>query len=145
MSHPRRFHILLVDDDPPDAFLTMIAIRESKFTSQVHHVDSGPAALSFLRRDLQKYALAPRPDLILLDLNMPVMTGHQVLTEIKSDDALKEIPVIVLSTSESPTEARDCYREGANTFISRPLEIENLFRAITCVEEYWFSVAFQPA
>lgn len=143
-SSSRPFQILLVEDDPADAFLARTAIRQAKVVCQVHHVAGGEDAIAFLRRKGPKHNEAPRPDLVLLDLNMPGMNGRDVLTEIKSDTLLKDIPVVVLTTSDAASDIQSCYRAGANSFVTKPVDLDGFLDAMRSIEDYWFAVVRLP-
>ncbi|RJF84224.1 response regulator [Azospirillum cavernae] len=137
------FDILLVEDDPADAGLAKRALREGRILCRVSHVRDGVEAMDFLRRKDQ-FAGAPRPDLILLDLNMPRMDGRAVLQELKADSDLKTIPVVILTTSDVDRDVNASYLLGANSFITKPMDMDAFFDAIKSVEEYWFRVVRLP-
>lgn len=137
------FDILLVEDDPADAGLAKRALREGRILCRVSHVRDGVEAMDFLRRKDQ-FASAPRPDLILLDLNMPRMDGRAVLQELKADSDLKTIPVVILTTSDVDRDVNASYLLGANSFITKPMDMDAFFDAIKSVEEYWFRVVRLP-
>lgn len=138
------FQILLIEDDPADARLAQIALRDAKVVSTVHHVRDGVEALEFLRRKPPEFANAPRPDLVLLDLNMPRMDGRQVLQSIKSDPDLKTIPVVVLTTSDVDRDIAASYSLGANSFVTKPMDVDEFCAVIRGIESYWFSVVRLP-
>ena len=138
------FHILLVDDEIADAQLTIMGLRDAKVPSQVHHVLSGAAMLEFLFESEIASSSLPRPDLILLDLNMPEMSGHEVLTRVKENFAFRDIPLIVFSTSDDPRTIQYCYRNGANSYICKPATVSENFRAMNIMVEYWAAVASTP-
>ncbi|WP_298376912.1 response regulator [Azospirillum sp.] len=137
------FDILLVEDDPADAGLAKRALREGRILCRVSHVRDGVEAMEFLRRTDQ-FAGAPRPDLILLDLNMPRMDGRAVLQELKADPELKTIPVVILTTSDVDRDVNASYLLGANSFITKPMDMDAFFDAVKSVEEYWFRVVRLP-
>ncbi len=137
------FDILLVEDDPADAGLAKRALREGRILCRVSHVRDGVEAMDFLRRKDQ-FVGAPRPDLILLDLNMPRMDGRAVLQELKADSDLKTIPVVILTTSDVDRDVNASYLLGANSFITKPMDMDAFFDAIKSVEEYWFRVVRLP-
>ncbi|MBC7906278.1 MAG: response regulator [Rhodospirillaceae bacterium] len=139
-----QFHILLVEDDLGDAGLVKIALRRGVYPTQMHHVKNGTEALGFLRRIGAAYVGAPRPDLVLLDLNLPGRSGHEILEELKSDRSLRGIPVVVLSTSEAERDVLKSYQLGANSFVSKPMDIEDFSRAIHAVQDYWFRLVKLP-
>ncbi len=137
------FDILLVEDDPADAGLAKRALREGRILCRVSHVRDGVEAMEFLRRTDQ-FVGAPRPDLILLDLNMPRMDGRAVLQELKADPELKTIPVVILTTSDVDRDVNASYLLGANSFITKPMDMDAFFDAVKSVEEYWFRVVRLP-
>lgn len=139
-----RFDILLVEDDPGDAGLVRIALRKGTYDVTLHHVKDGVEAMAFLRRIGTDFAQAPRPDVMLLDLNLPGRSGHEILEEMKADAALRKIPVVVLSTSEAERDVMRAYQAGANSFVSKPMDVEDFTRAIHSIEDYWFQVAQLP-
>lgn len=138
------FDILLVEDDPGDAGLVRIAVRKGPHRVNIHHVKDGDEAMAFLRRTGGDFAQAPRPDIMLLDLNLPGRSGHEILEEVKSDTDLRKIPVVVLSTSEAERDVLRAYQAGANSFVSKPMDVEDFTRAIHSIENYWFEVAQLP-
>lgn len=135
--------ILLVEDNPGDVDLTMEALEEAKLRNSVHVARDGVEALQFLRRQ-GPHGGAPRPDLILLDLNMPRKDGREVLREIKEDPALKRIPVVVLTTSEAEEDVLDAYEYRANAYIVKPVDFEQFFRTIRSLEDFWLTVVRLP-
>jgi CheY-like chemotaxis protein len=138
------FDILLVEDDPGDAGLVKIAIRKSQRPHTVHHVKNGMDAMAFLRRIGPANLDAPRPDLIFMDLNLPGRSGHEILQEIKADPQLQSIPVVVLSTSEASRDVTRSYALGANSFITKPMEMERFSDTLVAVLDYWFGVVQLP-
>lgn len=146
MDEPQdTFHILLVEDDLGDAGLVRIALKRGIYPVTLHHVKNGGEALAFLRRIGADFRSAPRPALILLDLNLPGRSGHEILEELKGDRALRGIPVVVLSTSEAERDVAKAYQMGANSFLSKPMDVEDFSRAIHAVQDYWFRVVCLPA
>ena len=135
--------ILLVDDDPADVKLARRALRLGPFIDQVHVARDGVEALQFLRCE-GRFADAPRPDLVFLDLNMPRMGGRQVLGEIKSDDDLKAIPVVILSTSDSDMDIAASFLAQANAYITKPADNEEFNSALLSAVERWCTGA-EPA
>lgn len=135
--------ILLVEDSPTDALITREALRQARVLNRLHHVEDGYEALEFLRRQ-GAHANAPRPGLILLDLNLPKKSGIDVLHEIKCDPNLQTIPVVVLTTSRATTEVEAAYRQHANCFITKPVEFEDMARCICALENFWFSIVTLP-
>jgi CheY-like chemotaxis protein len=139
----KQLEILLVEDDPADVELTQWSMKESKIATKLHVVEDGIEALDFLRRD-GKYADAPRPDLILLDLNLPRMDGRTFLAEMRADDGLKSIPVVILTTSEAEEDVVKSYRLGANCYITKPVGLTEFTRVVNSIEEFWFTVVRLP-
>lgn len=137
------FNILLVDDEPGDIELTKLALADSQFRCQVTVAENGKEAMAVLRKE-GAYANAPTPDLMLLDLNMPQMNGREVLKQMKADAALSTVPVVVLTTSDVERDVVATYGLGASGYITKPVDIEDLFQAIHAVEVYWFSVVRRP-
>ena len=134
--------ILLVEDDPGDVLLTREAFEEDK-TTKIRVVQDGSEAMAYLRQE-GEYAGAPRPDLVLLDLSLPRMNGHEVLAEIKGDDALKSIPVVVLSVSVADEDLLRAYDNHANCFISKRENLGEFRDAVKAVEHFWFKIAELP-
>lgn len=142
--HAGAFEILLVEDEPGDARLVTEALKDSKILCNIHHVWDGEEALDFLRRQGERYADVPRPDLVLLDLNLPKVNGRDVLREIRADEALHNLPVIVLTCSEVERDVETAYGLGANSYITKPGDIEQFFRAIGGIQAYWFGLVRLP-
>ncbi len=143
-SRGRGVNILLVDDNMADVRLTEEALKRNAITSELNVVMNGEEALAFLYRD-GKYVDAPRPDIILLDLNMPKMDGREVLARIKSDDELKRIPVVVLTTSEAEEDIHRAYNLNVNCYITKPVEFDRFVEAIRIVEEFWLKLVKLPS
>jgi CheY-like chemotaxis protein len=145
-AEERRGLFLLIEDDRGDQVLTREALRESGLAHEVVVLSSGEEALHYLRHKgrYSPPAHAPRPDLILLDLNMPRISGRQVAAQLKEDPGLRSIPVIVLSTSGYSTDVRRCYEEGVNSYVQKPIEFDEFVRTISAVESYWLRVAKLP-
>lgn len=135
--------ILLVEDSAADALLTRRALEAARLPSRLHLVEDGVKAIAFLRRQ-PPYADAPRPDLILLDLNMPRKDGRELLAEIKSDEDLRVIPAIVLTTSSAETDVLRCYRLHANCYLTKPASFDSFAAVIASLEQFWFSVVTLP-
>jgi CheY-like chemotaxis protein len=135
--------ILLVDDDIADVKLTQRALASGRIANRVHAVRDGIEAMQFLRRE-PPYQDAPRPDLVLLDLNMPRKDGREVLHEIKSDPSLHLIPVVVLTTSDSYLDIQHSYEEHANSYITKPVDLEQFRLAVLSVTNYWFCIVKLP-
>jgi CheY-like chemotaxis protein len=139
----RPIRILLVEDSPSDLLMTREALERSKVLLEIHSVEDGVKTMEFLRRS-GKYKDAPRPDLILLDLNLPKKDGREVLSEIKADPALRVIPVIVLTTSKADEDVTAAYQAHANCFITKPVGFANFNEVIRSIERHWFSMATLP-
>ena len=135
--------ILLVEDNPGDVRLTEEALRESKLTVNMRVAKDGVEALAMLRREGQ-YAALPEPDLILLDLNMPKVDGREVLRLVKTDDKLKRIPVVVLTTSAAEKDVLQAYGLHANCYITKPVEFEQFMEIVKSIEEFWLTVVKLP-
>ena len=133
-------HVLLVDDNPGDTRLLTEALRNRRIRSQIHIVGNAREALDFLRRQ-GAHASAPRPDLILLDLNLPGQSGTELLAEVKGDAELRHIPVVVLTASTNVADVRRSYDLHANCYITKPLKLEDFLRVVWGVEEFWLNVA----
>lgn len=141
MNH--RFEILLVEDNPGDVFLTQEAFREGHFEHRLSVAEDGEQAMHFLRRE-GSYRNAPRPDLILMDLNLPRKDGREVLAEVKNDPALRHIPVIVLTMSEADQDIARAYKLHANCYLTKPIQMDAFLKMIRSVEEFWLSVVRLP-
>jgi CheY-like chemotaxis protein len=136
--------ILLVEDDLGDAGLVRIALRRSRHVCRLHHVKDGGEAMAFLRRS-GRHAQSPRPDLILLDLNLPGRNGHEVLEDIRADSALSSIPVVILSTSGAERDVNKAYALGASSYVSKPMDVEAFTAAIHSIQDFWFGTATLPS
>ena len=139
----RCIRLLLVEDNEGDARLVREAMRDSKTRSTIHHVRDGVEAMAFLRRD-GKYAKAPRPDLILLDLNLPGKDGREVLAELKEDRDLKRIPVVVLTVSSDEVDVLKTYNLHANCYVTKPTDLEQFVRVVDCIAEFWLAIVRLP-
>ncbi len=135
--------ILLVEDNPGDVELTREALDAAKVANRLHVVDDGADAVEFLFRR-GKYANAPRPDIILLDLNLPKKDGRQVLSEIKANADLAQIPVVVLTTSQAEEDILRAYQLHANCYITKPVDFNQFLRIVSTIEEFWLSVVKLP-
>ena len=135
--------ILLVEDNPGDARLAAEAFKEGGSQTRLHVVQDGIEAMAFLRGE-GRYASEPRPDLVLLDLNLPRMDGREVLAEIKRDEALKRTPVIVLTTSQAETDILHGYELHANCYIVKPSSLSEFMAAVKSIEDFWFGIAQLP-
>jgi chemotaxis family two-component system response regulator Rcp1 len=144
--NPRKLHpveILLVEDSPTDVLLAKEALECSKLINNLHVVPDGVEAIGFLRRE-GKYKDSPRPGLILLDLNLPKKDGREVLAEIKSDEELKQIPVVVLTTSKSEADVLKAYGLHANCYVVKPVDFEKFSEVVANIERFWFAVVTLP-
>jgi len=143
MNGKKVVDILLVEDDPGDVELTREGLAAGKMLVNLHTVDDGIKALRFLRRE-EPYADAVRPDIILLDLNLPRMDGRETLKEIKADERLRSIPVVVLTTSEADIDIIKCYDLGASCYISKPVGFDDFLKVVRSLEDFWFTVVKMP-
>ncbi|MBI4962946.1 MAG: response regulator [Desulfomonile tiedjei] len=141
--NPKPVEILLVEDNPMDVIVTREALKEGKVCNNLSVVQDGEEAIEFLRRK-GDYADAPRPDVILLDLNLPRKGGREVLSEIKNDPALQDIPVIVLTTSKAEEDVLDSYQLHANCFITKPVDLDQFTKVIKTIEGFWFEIVKLP-
>src|SRR5579884_2193928 len=141
MQH-RAIEILLVEDNPADARITVEAFRDAKTSVKIHTVGDGEEALRLLRRE------SPRahrlPDLVVLDLNLPRISGHEVLKAIRADEKLKSIPVIVISSSDNPADVRRAYANQASVYLRKPLDLDHYFTMIGAIKDVWFRFALLP-
>ncbi len=135
--------ILLVEDNPGDVRLTREALSESKLVNNLYVVEDGVEAMAFLRRE-GRFADAPAPDLILLDLNLPRMDGREALRQIKQDDALKRIPVVVLTTSSADEDILKTYALHANCYVTKPVDFVQFAKVVKSVEDFWFTIVRLP-
>lgn len=138
------FHILLVEDSQVDAHLTRAALEENRFAVSMHHVTDGIEALEYLRQQGQTFADGLRPDLILLDLNMPRMNGREFLTAMKADPNLSDIPVVILTTSDVEQDVIASYKLGAAGYVTKPVDLEQFIHAINQLGNYWFKLVRVP-
>jgi two-component system, chemotaxis family, response regulator Rcp1 len=143
MASVESVSVLLVEDNPGDVRLTIEALRDVKLHNQLNVVHDGVEAIAFLRRE-GAYANAPRPDLILLDLNLPRKDGREVLEEIKNDDDLKRIPVVVLTTSSSEKDILESYNLHANCYITKPVDLGQFLTIVKSIQNFWFSIVKLP-
>ena len=139
----RPVEILLVEDNPGDVRLTQETLKDFKVLNHLSVVGDGVEAMAFLRRE-GKYAKAPRPDLILLDLNLPKKDGREVLAEIKVDEQLKRIPVVVLTTSSAEQDILNTYDLHANCYITKPVDLDQFSAVVKSIEEFWFTIVKLP-
>ncbi|MEA2178542.1 MAG: hypothetical protein QOG77_1839 [Solirubrobacteraceae bacterium] len=145
MTDGRLINILLVEDNPADVRLTEEALKEAaNALTRLHVAYDGAQALQFLHRE-GEYASAPRPDLMLLDLNLPRVDGRQVLTQVKSDPDLRRIPVVVLTTSPSEDDILHAYDQHVNSYIRKPVDLDEFFTVLKAIDDYWLgSVELPP-
>ncbi len=135
--------ILLVEDNPGDTRLVVEAMREAKLDNYIHVVEDGVEAMQFLRRE-GRFGDAPRPDLILLDLNLPKKDGRAVLAEVKADPVLKRIPVVVLTTSQAEEDVLRAYDLHANCYITKPVDMEQFMKVVAQIDDFWVRVVTLP-
>ena len=135
--------ILLVEDNPGDVRLTEEAFKEGKLQNKLSVVNDGEEAMAFLRRE-GKYSNAPRPDIILLDLNMPKKNGREVLAEIKEDPELKRIPVVILTTSKAEEDILKTYDLHANCYITKPVDLDQFITIVKYIKDFWLSIVRLP-
>ena len=134
---------MLLEDEPADAHLVRVSLREARVHCRLHHLLDGREGLDFLHRK-PPHEQAPRPDLILLDLNMPRMNGREFLAEMKAEEALCDIPVVVLTTSEVERDVEASFKSGASGYITKPVDIEQFAAAIAQLSDYWFVLTRLP-
>ena len=139
----RPVEILLVEDSPSDAELTVEALKEARVRNRLSIVEDGVEAMQYLRHE-GRFADMPRPDLIMLDLNLPRKDGREVLCEIKADDNLRLIPVVVLTTSRAEQDVLQAYQLNANCYITKPVDFEQFLNVIRSIEAYWLLVVTLP-
>jgi CheY-like chemotaxis protein len=135
--------VLLVEDDPGDVLMTQEAFADNKVANVLHVVNDGVDALAFLRKQ-GAYTAAPTPDLILLDLNLPRVDGRQVLASVKADPVLRQIPVVVLTTSESEEDVLRSYELHANAYVTKPVDFERFIEVVRKIDEFFVSVVRLP-
>jgi chemotaxis family two-component system response regulator Rcp1 len=135
--------ILLVEDNPGDVRLTKEALKEGKVYNNLHWAKDGVEALEFLKRE-GKYANAPRPDIILLDLNLPKKDGREVLAVVKKNADLKQIPVVVLTTSKAEEDVLKSYELHANCYVTKPVDLEKFIQVVQSIDRFWLTVVTLP-
>ena len=135
--------VLLVEDSLPDIELTLEALEEAKLANEVHVVRDGAEALAFIHRS-EGYEDAPRPDLIILDLNLPKLSGQEVLEHLKTHAELRRIPVAVLTTSAAEVDVVRSYDLGANCYLTKPVDVEQFLKVVQSIEDFWFGVVRLP-
>jgi two-component system, chemotaxis family, response regulator Rcp1 len=136
--------ILLVEDDPGDAKRTMEALKDGRLRNRITHVRNGLEAMAYLWRE-GEYANAPRPDLILLDLHMPRMNGQEVLAEVKEDPDLRRIPVVMMTSSKQEKDIMEAYNLHVNSYVVKPLDMDEFIGAVRSIEHFWFTIVKLPA
>jgi len=141
---PRPIEILLVEDSPGDVTLTIEALRDAKVANNLHVARDGEEALRFLRRE-DEYDDKPRPDLVLLDLNMPRKDGREVLAEMKADPLMKRIPVVVLTTSQSEDDVAAAYNLSANCYVAKPVDLDQFLGVVRAIDDFWLSLVKLPS
>jgi CheY-like chemotaxis protein len=139
----RPIEILLVEDSPSDAEFTVEALKEAKVRNHLSIVEDGVLAMEFLRRQ-GRFADAPRPDLIMLDLNLPRKDGREVLAELKADESLRTIPVVVLTTSRAEQDVVRAYQLHANCYITKPVDFQQFLEVVRSIESFWLFVVTLP-
>ena len=139
----RQVEVLLVEDDPGDVLMTKEAFQDYKVKNQLHVVNDGTEAMAFLRRE-GAHTSAPRPDLVLLDLNLPKMDGREVLQAIKSDAELASIPVVVLTTSEAEEDVLRSYSLHANAYVTKPVDFERFIEVVRQIDDFFVTVVRLP-
>lgn len=146
MTDAKPVTILMADDDEDDRLMTRDALKESHLTNELRFVEDGEELLSYLRHQGQYKSEkdAPRPGIILLDLNMPKMDGREALKEIKGDAELRDIPIVVFTTSQAEEDIYKTYKLGVNSFITKPVTFENLIKVMKALGKYWFEVVELP-
>lgn len=136
--------ILLVEDDPADQKLVKTSLLSQKIANDLHVVNSGEEALDYLHQRGDFYSGTPRPELILLDLNMPGMGGKEFLRQVKEDEKLKQLPIIILTTSESERDIIDSYNLQASGYVNKPVTLDDFKRVMETIGEYWFMLCKRP-
>jgi CheY-like chemotaxis protein len=142
-TNGKPIEILLIEDNPGDVRLTKEVLKEGKVRNNLQVVGDGVEAMAYLRRE-SNFAMAPRPDLILLDLNLPKKDGREVLQEIKADQQLKRIPVVVLTTSDADEDILKSYDLCANCYITKPVDLDQFIRVIRSIETFWLTIVTLP-
>ena len=143
LSMGRPIEILLVEDNPADVRLTVEALKESKIRNRLNVVENGVEAMDYLRRQ-GKYATAVRPDLVLLDLNLPLKDGREVLADIKADQNLKIIPIVILTTSKAEQDIVKTYNLHANCYVTKPVDLEQFITVVRAIEDFWLTIVKLP-
>ena len=136
--------ILLVEDSPDDADLTIDALRDGRVRNRITHLEDGVQAMAFLRRE-GRYSDAPRPDLILLDLNLPRKSGREVLAEVKQDPDLRRIPLVIMTSSDDEKDILAAYNLYVNCYVTKPVDLDQFIGVVKSIEHFWFSIVKLPA
>lgn len=144
ISGARPIEVLLVEDNIDEAEMTMEALRDGRVRNRVHWVADGEDALRFLRRQ-GRHSSAPRPDLVLLDLHLPRMSGHEVLTEIKQHPDFRRIPVVIMTCSDDEKDILSAYDHHANCYVTKPMNMEKFLEVIRSIEDFWLAIVQLPA
>jgi len=144
MNGLRPIDILLVEDSADEAELTMQALSEGRVRNRVHWVEDGEEAMAFLRRE-GRHAAAPRPDLVLLDLRLPRMSGQEVLLEIKQNPQWKRIPVVIMTSSDDEKDILSAYDRHANCYVTKPVDLDKFLEAVRSIEDFWLTIVRLPA
>ncbi|GMW01417.1 MAG: two-component system response regulator [Candidatus Hydrogenedentota bacterium] len=142
-QHHAPVHILMAEDNQDDVDLTREALQESKLAINLHHVKDGVEAMAFLRKE-PPFENVPRPDLFLLDLNMPRKDGRQVLEEVRADDTLKDLPVVILTTSGAEEDILSSYKRHVNCYIQKPVDFEQFLKVVGAIQDFWFAIVRLP-
>jgi two-component system, chemotaxis family, response regulator Rcp1 len=143
MGNGKAIDILLVEDNPGDVRLTREALRDAKVRNQLSVAADGIEALAYLRRE-GPHAQATRPDLILLDLNLPRKGGIEVLTEIRADEQLTSIPVVILTSSQAERDIVQSYKLHANAYVTKPMDLDQFIKVVKAIEDFWFEIVWLP-
>lgn len=143
LPHGKPAQILLVEDNSDDVLLTQQGFRREKFLVNLHHVENGEECLAFLRKQ-GRYSSVPTPDLILLDLNMPIMDGRAVLAEMVADDRLNHLPVVILTTSSDEQDILTMYKLRCSSYIVKPVDFHQFQRVVRGISDYWFTLVVLP-
>jgi two-component system, chemotaxis family, response regulator Rcp1 len=144
MHGMKAIDVLLVEDSVDEAELTMSALKEGRVRNRVHWVEDGEQAMAFLRQQ-GPFAGAPRPDLVLLDLRLPRMSGQEVLTEIKQNPQWKRIPVVIMTSSDDEKDILGAYDRYANCYVTKPVDLDKFLEAVRSIEDFWLTIVRLPA
>jgi chemotaxis family two-component system response regulator Rcp1 len=140
----RPIEILLVEDNADEAEMTMEALKDGRISNRIHWVEDGEAAISFFRRDARHHS-APRPDLVLLDLNMPRMSGLEVLTMIKQHPDWRRVPVVIMTSSDNERDIVAAYDRHVNCYVTKPIDMDKFIEVVRSIEDFWLSIVRLPA